>query len=273
VNAGPYVDRDEFIDRPGELAESLLSQAITAMKIWPWDRFAPPLRGNIPMGSGGWLEKGPSGTFLSAEDLETGLHSVKKIRETVGNKMEILIEGHSRWDVGCALRIARALEPYDILWMEDMIKADSPADLARLVSESRVPHCVSERLFTRYAYREILTANASHVIMPDLVWTGGITEGHKIAILADTFHLPIAPHDCVGLVTIFANLHLCAASTNAMILETVRGFYEGWYSEVYSCNLVVKDGFAYFPTKIGLGTSLREELFSQPGVSVRTSSI
>jgi galactonate dehydratase len=283
VNAGPYTDRDDFVNRPGELAESLLSQAIAAMKIYPWDRFAPRRNGNIPVGAEGskiagllsadaWSAVGPSGSFLSAEDLEAGLRSVKTIRETVGNRMEILIEGHSRWDLPCALRIARALEPYDILWMEDMIKPDSPADLARLVSESRVPHCVSERLFTRYAYREILMANASHVIMPDLIWTGGITEGHKIAILADTFHLPIAPHDCTGLVTIFANLHLCAASTNAMILETVRGFYNGWYSEVYSDNLSVKDGFACFPTKPGLGTSLQKELFSQPGVSVRTSS-
>jgi galactonate dehydratase len=272
VNAGAYMDQDDFIDRPGELAESLLSQSIAAMKIWPWDRFAPQRTGKIPMGPGGWSAVGPSGSFLSTEDLESGLRCVRQIREAVGNKIEILIEGHSRWNLPCALRIARALEPYDVLWMEDMIKPDSPKDLARLVSESRVPHCVSERLFTRYAYREILMANACHVVMPDLIWTGGITEGHKIAILADTFHLPIAPHDCTGLVTVLANLHLCAASANSMILETVRGFYKGWYSEVYSDNLVVKDGFAYFPTKIGLGTSLRDELFSKPGVSVRTSS-
>ena len=87
-----------------------------------------------------------------------------------------------------------------------MMKPDSVTDLSRLVSETRVPQSVSERLFTRYAYRQVLEARAAHVIMPDLIWTGGITEGRKIAILADAFHLPIAPHDCTGLVTIFANL-------------------------------------------------------------------
>ncbi|PYV45172.1 MAG: dehydratase [Acidobacteria bacterium] len=272
VNAGPYHDQDDFIERPGELAKSLLSQGITALKIWPWDRFAPQLKGGIPMGPAGWSAVGPSGNYITPEDLEAGLQSVKKIRDTVGNKIDILIEGHSRWDLNCAVRIARALEPYDILWMEDMIKPDSPADLARLASETRIPHCISERLFTRYAYREVLERGAAHIIMPDLIWTGGITEGHKIAILADTFHLPIAPHDCTGLVTLFANLHLCAAMTNAMILETVRGFYQGWYSEVYTDGIAVDQGFAEFPTKPGLGTRLREDVLQGSNVSMQVST-
>jgi galactonate dehydratase len=272
VSAGPYTDQDDFIDRPAELANSLLSQGITALKIWPWDRFAPQLKGGIPMGPAGWSAVGPSGTYISPQDLQSGLQSVQRIREAVGSKLDIMIEGHSRWDLNCALRIARALEPYDILWMEDMIKPDSPADLARLTAETRIPHCVSERLFTRYAFREILERGAAHVIMPDLIWTGGITEGHKIAILADTYHLPIAPHDCTGLVTLFANLHLCAASPNAMILETVRGFYQGWYSTVYTDPIVIREGFAEFPTKPGLGTGLREGVLSGPHISIQVST-
>ncbi len=185
--------------------------------------------------------------------------------------MEIMIEGHCRWDLNCALRIARALEPYDVLWMEDMIKPDSADDLARLATESRVPHCVSERLFTRYAFRAILEAHASRIVMPDLIWTGGITEGRKIAVLADTFHLPIAPHDCSGLVTIFANLHVCASAMNAMILETVRGFYEEWYPEAYTDNVVIQEGFAQVPTQPGLGTSLRKEFLARGDVTTRVS--
>ena len=127
-------------------------------------------------------------------------------------------------------------------------------------------------MFTRYAFRDILEQRAAHIIMPDLIWTGGITEGHKIAILADTFHLPIAPHDCTGLVALFANLHLCSASTNAMILETVRGFYQGWYAKVYTENIVVRDGFAELPDKPGLGTALQEHVLSSPDSLVRVST-
>ncbi len=271
VNAGPYRDQDDFIERPGDLANSLLRQGITAMKVWPWDRFAPQLKGGIPMGPAGWSAVGPSGAYLSSLELEEGLKTVRGIRDAVGSKIEILIEGHSRWDLNSALRIARALEPCNVLWMEDMIKPDSSADLARLTQESRVPHCISERLFTRYAYREILEQRAAHIVMPDLIWTGGITEGHKIAILADCFHLPIAPHDCTGLVALFANLHLCAASNNAMLLETVRGFCEGWYSEAYTENIRICDGLAEFPRLPGLGTGLKETVLSGSEISKRTT--
>ncbi|HTS72027.1 MAG TPA: mandelate racemase/muconate lactonizing enzyme family protein [Terriglobia bacterium] len=271
VSGGPYTDFTDFIERPAELARSLYGQGIKAMKIWPWDRFGPHFQTTAPDRPTPWAELGPSGAYISAEDVEAGLEPVRKIRGALGNKMEILIEGHSRWDLNCALRIARALEPYDVLWMEDMIKPTNARDLARLATESRVPHCVSERLFTRYAFREVLEAHATRVVMPDLIWTGGITEGRKIAILADTFHLPIAPHDCSGLVTIFANLHLCASVTNAMILETVRGFYHGWYSEAYTQNVVIREGYAQMPTQPGLGTSLREEFLNRDDVSMRVS--
>jgi galactonate dehydratase len=108
--------------------------------------------------------------------------------------------------------------------------------------------------------------------MPDLIWTGGITEGQKIAILADSFHLPIAPHDCTGLVTLFANMHLCAASPNAMILETVRGFYDGgWYQEAYSDGIQIESGKACIPHRPGLGVRLRDSLLQDAGVEARVS--
>ena len=74
--------------------------------------------------------------ILLPEQLAQGLWTVQEIRKAVGDKMQIALEGHSRWDVNCALRIARALEPYDVMWMEDFIQPDSAADLARLAKET-----------------------------------------------------------------------------------------------------------------------------------------
>jgi L-alanine-DL-glutamate epimerase-like enolase superfamily enzyme len=271
VDSEPHDDGEAFLNRPKELARDLLSEGIKAMKIWPWDRFAPTLKSAAGYGPAGFTAMGPSGSYISAHNIDSGLSIVKAIRDAVGKDIEIIIEGHSRWDLNCAVRIAKALEPYDVLWMEDMIKPDSVKDLARLVSETRVPHAVSERLFTRYAYRQVLEALAAHVIMPDLIWTGGITEGRKIAILADTYHLPIAPHDCTGLVALFANIHLCASSTNAMLLECVRGFYRGYYKRVYTNNIEIADGEASFPTIPGLGTKLKPEFLADPHTSIRAS--
>lgn len=272
IDAGKYTDMTDFIERPGELAEDLLAHGINAMKIWPWDRFAPQLSTNAITGPAGWASMGPVGHFLSLEDLKVGIQTVEAIRGTVGDRMEILIEGHSRWDVNCALKIAHALEPLRPLWLEDIIQPDNAGDLARLVSETRIPITVSERLLTKFAYRHVLEQGAAHVVMLDVVWTGGITEARKIATLADTYHLPVAPHDGTGPVTVFASLHICANSPNAMIMETERAWYDGgYYADVVTHNLPVVDGYLQIPLKAGLGTALRPDFKRRPDVIRRES--
>jgi L-alanine-DL-glutamate epimerase-like enolase superfamily enzyme len=273
VNTPKYADQDAFLNRPGELAKDLLAQGIRQMKVWPWDRFAPQIVTDRDPGPAGWSAMGPPGHYLSAEDLETGLNVVKEIRKAVGGKMHIAIEGHSRWDLNCALRIARALEPYDVFWMEDIIQPDSVADLARLVHETRVPQAVSERLFTKFAFREVLERAAGHVVMLDIVWTGGISEALKIATLADTYHLGVAPHDCTGPINVFAGLHLCAAVSNATILETVRGFCEGYYLDLLDRPLPIREGQVFCELGRGLGVKLRPQILSRGDLIRRVSTI
>jgi L-alanine-DL-glutamate epimerase-like enolase superfamily enzyme len=156
--------------------------------------------------------------------------------------------------------------------MEDIIQPDSAGDLARLVRETRVPQAVSERRMTRFAYRELLEREAAHIVMLDVVWTGGITESVKIAAMADTYHLSVTPHDCTGPVNVFAALHLCAAVTNVMIQETVRGFYEGYYRDILTRPLPIRDGQAYFDLGPGLGAQLRPEVLSRSDLLRRVTS-
>lgn len=272
VNTPLYADQTGFLENPGELARSLLAQGITAMKVWPWDQFAPQLKVRAVTGPAGWSAVGPVGHDLLPDQLARGLWTVQEIRKAVGDKMQIAIEGHSRWDLNCALRIARAVEPYDVMWMEDIIQPESADDLARLVRETRVPQSVSERLFTRHAYRRILDADAAHIIMPDVIWTGGLSEAVKIATLADTHHLSIAPHDCTGPVNLFACLHLCAAMPNALIMETVRGFCEGYYRDVVTKPVPIREGRAILTDfGPGLGIDLREDFLSRPTITRRVS--
>ena len=274
VDTPLYADQTGFLEAPGDLARSLLAQGITAMKVWPWDRFAPQMKATTATGPAGWSAVGPVGHDLLPEQLARGLWTVQEIRRAVGDKMQIALEGHSRWDVNCTLRIARALEPYDVLWMEDFLQPDSADDLARIVRESRVPQTVSERLFTRHAFRRMLDAQAAHIVMPDIIWTGGLSEGLKIATLADTHHLPIAPHDCTGPVNVFACLHLCAAAPNSLIMETVRGFYEGYYRDVTTPAVPIRDGRAVLDRfGPGLGVELRAEFLGRPDLIRRVSSL
>jgi L-alanine-DL-glutamate epimerase-like enolase superfamily enzyme len=273
VNTPAYADQDGFIRSPGDLARSLLAQGITAMKVWPWDRFAPQLRVDAVTGPAGWSAIGPAGHDLTPEQLKEGLWTVQEIRKAVGDRMQVAIEGHSRWDLNCALRIARALEPYDVLWTEDLIQPESADDLARLARETRVPQCVSERLFTSHAFRRVLDAGAAHIVMPDVIWTGGLTEAVKIAALAETHHLPVAPHDCTGPVNVFACLQLCAAVPNAMIMETVRGFCEGFYRDLTVEPVPIREGRAILDFGPGLGVTLRPEFLAKSTTTRRISKV
>lgn len=271
VNAGGFDDQDAFIDRPGDLAEDLLGSGIEAMKIWPWDRFAPQIADALNTGPAGWSAMGQVGHDLTPAELQAGLEPVVEIRERVGERMDVMIEGHSRWDVNAALRICRALEPYEVAWVEDIIQPDSPRDLARLVRESRVPQCVSERLFSRFAFRNMLVEGACHVVMVDVVWTGGLTEARKIADLADAFHLPMVPHDCTGPVCLAASLQLCAHATNAKVMEIVRGFLHGWYHDIVDRPIEVVDGRARIPDLPGLGMELLPDVRGRDDATVRAS--
>ena len=108
--------------------------------------------------------------------------------------------------------------------------------------------------------------------MPDLIWTGGITETVKIATLAEAYHLAIAPHDCTGPVNVFACLHVCAAVPNAMIMESVRGFYRGYYLDLVTKAVPIREGQAFFEFGPGLGVALRPDVLARPDLHRRTSS-
>jgi L-alanine-DL-glutamate epimerase-like enolase superfamily enzyme len=107
--------------------------------------------------------------------------------------------------------------------------------------------------------------------MPDMAWTGGLTETRKICSLADTYYLPVTSHDCIGPVAVWSAAHLMLHVPNALIVETVRAFYKGWYNEVMTEPLPISDGMISLSDKPGLGTALREEVLSRSDVHMEFS--
>jgi galactonate dehydratase len=273
VDAGGYNDMTAWLERPGDLAEELLADGFSGMKVWPWDRFAPQIASHLIPGPAGWSAMGQAGHDLTPPQLAEGLRCIESIRERVGMRIDVMLEGHSRWDLNAAIRICRAVEPYELAWVEDIVQPDSAADLARLARETRVPQCVSERLIGKHRYREVLEAGAAHLVMVDVVWTGGLTEARKIGDLADAFHLPVVPHDCTGPVTLAASLQLCAHAPNAKMMEVVRGFHRGWYHDVVTNPIDVVEGRAQIPDMPGLGTELVPEVRTREDALVRVSSL
>lgn len=253
---GPYDDQIAFVHRADELAHSLLSEGITAMKIWPFDPLA----------------ERSDGSLLSQADLDIGLEPFQKIRRAVGDKIEVMAEFHSLWNLQQAKQIARALEPYRPYWSEDPIKMCDAATLKEYARSTRIPVCGSETLGGMAPFRDMLQQQAADIIMLDIGWCGGLTEARKIAALAEAYQRPIAPHDCNGPVVWVASLHFMLHIPNALIMEAVRAYYTTWYHDILTDVPVVKDGYMYPLTGAGLGTKLLPDLLSRAGVVVQRSS-
>lgn len=239
-----YDDLNAFMNCADELAISLLEDGIDAMKIWPFDIAA---------------EK-TGGLHISAADLKSTLEPFDKIRSAVGDKMDIMVEFHLMWQLLPAIEIARALEPYKTYWHEDPIKMDSLSSLKRYADASRAPIAASETLGSRWAFRDLIETGVAGIFNLDISWCGGLSEARKIASMAETWHLPIAPHDCTGPVVLCASTHLSLNAPNALVQESVRAFYRTWYRDLVTALPPVKNGRITVPPGPGLGMELNPDL-------------
>ena len=253
----PYEDLDGFMNRADVLAESLLEQGISAMKIWPFDPAA--------------IEN--HGLHITAEQMKKAVEPFEKIRKAVGDRMEIMVEFHSLWNLPTAKQIARVLEPYKPTWYEDPIRMNSPQALAEYARSTDVWVCASETLGSRWPYKDMLERDAAHVVMVDLCWTGGLTEGRKIAALAETWHRPFAPHDCIGPVGFVAAVHTSFSQPNTLIQESVRAFYRGWYLELVTEMPRIENGYVYPMEAPGLGVDLLPAVYERSDLTVRRSTL
>ena len=203
--------------------------------------------------------------------MRAALEPFEKIRKRVGDRMDIMVEFHSLWNLTTAKQIARALEPYAPAWFEDPIRMNSSQALAEYARSTSVPVCASETLGSRWAYKEMLDRDAVGIVMVDLCWTGGLTEGRKIAALAEAHHKPFAPHDCIGPVGFAAAVHASFSQPNTLIQESVRAFYDGWYRELVTAVPRIEGGYVYPMEGPGLGTDLLPAVFERSDLVVRRS--
>ncbi len=244
---GDYNDHERFHDDPAGLARDLLSMGIRAIKIWPFDDLA----------------RRTLGQSISPADLEYGASRLQAIREAVGEEIEIALEGHCQWNLPSAIRIAQAVEPFRPMWLEELMLPDSPAATRQLRAATRTPLVTSERLMTRWGYRPVIEQGAADIVMFDIDWAGGLTEARKIAALAESYQLPVAPHNPGGPVSNFVAAHFCASVYNLFIMESVRAFYLTWFGDALTFNLVSDDGHFPLPPGPGLGTELSPALLDR----------
>jgi len=232
-----------------KIVRFLLDRGITAMKIYP---FQTP-------------EK-----YLSNGALEKGLKWIKEIRDNVGNRMDICVDCWANFDLPSAERIAKALEPYDIMYLEDVMLNTNADALAALASKTSVPLCMSETLATRYEYRPFFERRACAVAMYDVTWCGGVTEAKKIADMAEAYSIPTSPHTCGGPLLFICAAHLSTAVPNFLIMESNYWKWAHQYPYFINNVPVPVEGYVKAPEAPGVGAEIRPELFRNGDAIVET---
>jgi len=256
----PYEDLDAWLNgRAGDLAQSLLAQGVTGMKMWPFDEYA----------------YATNGTNITTAELNKGLEPFRQARRAAGDKMDLMVELHGLWNLPAALKIARAfeLEGINPYWIEDPLRPDDIQSLARFAHGTSIPTTASELLAGRQGFRELLEARAASYVMLDLGWCGGVSEAKAIAGMAEAFGLPIAPHDCTGPVVWAAGVHISLNAPNTLIQEVVRAFFTGWYTELVTGLPTVENGSVFLSDRPGLGLDLLPGLTDRRDATVRRTTL
>ncbi len=224
---------DEFAEK----AKAAVKRGVTAMK---WDPF------------------GKSYMQISNKDLDIALECVAKVREAVGNKVDLLIEGHGRFDVPTGIKIAKELECFKPMWFEEPVPPDNLDALKAVRDKSPVAISAGERLYTRFDYNKLFALRAADYIQPDVSHAGGIAELKKIAAAAEANYIPFAPHNPSGPIANAATLQLAACCPGFSILEIMYSDVD-YRKKVTNENLVYENGRIKIGDKPGLGIELNEE--------------
>ena len=185
--------------------------------------------------------------------------------------MDVMAELHSQWNRPTAIKICRALEPLQLLWVEDPVFMDHLHSLEEVARATTVPIAVGETRGGRADFRTLIEMEALSTIILDLSWCGGISEARKVAAIAEAWHVPVAFHDCSGPVVLAASTHLAMNVRNCFIQEMVRAFYSGWYRELVTDLPPVERGMIRPPAAPGHGLKLIPDILRRSGCHVRRS--
>jgi galactonate dehydratase len=249
--------RYDFIKEPEKIMQELIDRyGVRGIKIWPFDEAGQKHKGE----------------YITQEEIDQSLAPVRKLRDTFGESIEIMMEFHGYWNLTSAIRIAKALEPYKPVWVEDMLMPGNFAQYAELGRATSIPLIIGERMAGRYQFEQLMESRAAKFIEFDLTWCGGLSEARKIQTMAEARQLPIAPHTAGGPLLFYSSTHLTTAATNVWIQESVQRFYEADWPKFLDNPLTPKNGAVEAPELPGFGMQVKPEIWKHPGAIIRTST-
>lgn len=179
---------------------------------------------------------------------------IAAIRNAIPKDVDVAIDCHGRFSPAMAVKLAKILEPYGIMFLEEPCLPENADAMVKIANSTSIPIASGERLFTRWGFREVIEKQAASIVQPDLCHCGGIMEAKKIAAMAETYYISVAPHNPLGPISLAAGLQLDANIPNFLCQEQVSTG-EGYIKHPFE----IKNGYIDIPKKPGLGIELDEE--------------
>ena len=184
------------------------------------------------------------------------------MREALGPDVGLMLECHTRYDTESAIQIAKAVEPFRPMWMEEPVPSDNPDAMAMVRNHTRVPIACGENVYSRFGLPSVfLEKQAVSIIQPDMAKCGGLWEGRKIAAMAEVYHIPIAPHGVATNLGKVAYTHVCSTVPNFMILEWAHFGRKSYDALTTSADY--RNGFVHVPDTPGIGIEVHDEVVKE----------
>jgi galactonate dehydratase len=197
-------------------------------------------------------------TVDSLSIVKKAVEKFKAMRDAVGDDVDIAVDCHGRLSPAMAVRMAKALEPYYPMFLEEPCLPENVDVMAAVARSTSIPIATGERLFTKWGFREVLEKQAASILQPDVSHAGGIMECKKIAAMAETYYAAVAPHCPLGPIALAACIQLDACTPNFLIQEQVT-LGEGYLKKPFA----LKNGYIDVPKEPGLGIEIDEDLIRE----------
>src|SRR5215212_9788886 len=210
----------------------------------------------------------PWNWHASNAELDWMVERVAAVREAVGPAVDLAIDMHGRYDIASGIAVARAMEPFGLLWLEEPVPPENVAAMREVKRVSPVPLCSGENLYLRWGFRDLLEQQAVDYIMPDIPKCGGLSECRKIANMAEVYYVPLAPHNVCGPLGTMASAHVCATIPNFLVMEWHWIDYPGWDDLTLQDQPVIQNGHVVLTEKPGIGLEVNDEVartYVRPG--------
>lgn len=192
-------------------------------------------------------------------EIEHMVGKVAFMREVCAKNIDLCVDMHGRYDLPTAKRVAREMEPFKLLWLEEPVPPENIDAMRDVRASTNTPICCGENLFLRHGFRELLEKRAVDIIMPDFQKCGGLLEARKIADMAHTYYVPVAPHAVTSPLGMMATAQVCAAIPNFLIQEfhwiDSLELWRNWVKE----GDIIEKGFIRLPERAGIGVELNDE--------------